>query len=101
MNRFLILFFLLTLIACSKDRAKIARSEKLNFINKKLAAHKIDTNRYDIYLRAFKNERKLEVWSKNKADSIFSKIIEYDFCMLSGNLGPKRKSGDKQTPEGI
>jgi murein L,D-transpeptidase YafK len=49
---------------------------------------------------ALKEERKLELWAKNK-NGIPSLIDTYEFKGFSGELGPKLKSGDKQIPEGI
>ena len=101
MKTILIVAFICCLFSCSEDRVQTARSEKNGFIIQKLTQNGIDSNRFDMFLRAFKNERKLELWAKNKSDSIFKKIMDYDFCTFSGDLGPKRKSGDKQIPEGI
>ena len=55
---------------------------------------------FDIYIRAFKFEEKLEVWAKNRADSTHVLVATYNFCSNVGDLGPKRKEGDKQIPEG-
>ena len=54
-----------------------------------------------ILLRAFKEEKKLEVWiEKPGADSMLLFKV-YDFAGFSGTLGPKRKEGDFQIPEGV
>ena len=66
----------------------------------KLKANDVDHFRCDILIRAFKFEEDLEVWSKNKSDSIYKLITTYKFCNNVGELGPKRKEGDKQIPEG-
>ncbi len=55
----------------------------------------------EIFLRAFKLERDLEVWVWSDLDSQFVLLHTYDICDLSGKLGPKRKQGDKQIPEGF
>jgi murein L,D-transpeptidase YafK len=101
MKKILIISFIFGIFSCSEDRVHTARTEKINFIHQKIAQNGIDGNQFDIFLRAFKEENKMEVWAKNKSDSIFKNIIDYDFCTFSGDLGPKRKSGDKQIPEGI
>jgi len=54
-----------------------------------------------LFFRALKKERRFEVWAKNKNESEFLKLIEYPFCAFSGKLGPKRKQGDFQIPEGV
>lgn len=61
----------------------------------------IDPFNFNIYLRAFKAEEILEVWAKSKTDQQYSLLTSYPFCKNSGSLGPKRKEGDRQIPEGI
>jgi len=55
----------------------------------------------DILIRGFKNEKELEVWAKDAETSQYTLVKTYNFCMLSGVLGPKRKQGDSQVPEGF
>lgn len=52
-----------------------------------------------IFLRIFKEESELEVWVKKGVTFEFFKT--YDICKFSGELGPKQKEGDKQSPEGF
>ena len=54
----------------------------------------------EVYLRAFKEERELEVWAGKKGKPL-SLVKRYPFCAASGELGPKRKEGDLQVPEGL
>jgi murein L,D-transpeptidase YafK len=67
------------------------------------ALHKkgIHIKQVEIFLRAFKYEQKLEVWIKEKTQEQFIFFKSYDFCRTSGKLGPKRKEGDYQIPEGL
>ena len=53
-----------------------------------------------IMMRIFKEEGVLEVW-KAKADNRFDVIASYQICAWSGILGPKKKEGDRQAPEGF
>lgn len=53
-----------------------------------------------IYVRAFKHEGELEVYVTDADHDSLILYKTYDFCMLSGQLGPKRKQGDYQVPEG-
>lgn len=53
-----------------------------------------------IFLRAFKDERALELWVA-KGKGPFAKLKEYPICDFSGRLGPKRRAGDLQVPEGF
>jgi len=100
------LVFILFLFSCksknnSGSRVEIARSEYENSLRKLLTKKGIDYEQCQIYLRAFKFEEKLEVWAKNGSDATFKLIKSYDFCTNSGGLGPKRREGDRQIPEGI
>jgi len=54
-----------------------------------------------LFLRAFKKEQVLEVWIKEKGKEEFVLLHTYDFCTTSGVLGPKRREGDLQIPEGV
>ena len=51
-------------------------------------------------MRIFKRESELEIW-KQRGDGRFHHFKTYPICMWSGDLGPKRKQGDKQAPEGF
>jgi murein L,D-transpeptidase YafK len=52
----------------------------------------------EIFLRAFKREKRLELWMKK--DSVFQLFRSYPICYVPGKLGPKRREGDLQVPEG-
>ncbi|MFN7013655.1 MAG: murein L,D-transpeptidase family protein [Bacteroidia bacterium] len=54
-----------------------------------------------LYLRAFKQNKKLEVWLCNLQYENCQLVKTFDFCALSGDIGPKIKKGDGQTPEGF
>lgn len=56
---------------------------------------------YQIYIRNFKQEGQLEVWARNNNKAPFQLFKTYKVCALSGVLGPKRKEGDYQVPEGF
>lgn len=50
--------------------------------------------------RAYKSERQLELWIGNKAGPL--KLYKtFQVVAASGSIGPKRKEGDKQVPEGV
>jgi len=72
----------------------------LSGLEEKLDALEIDRNDMDIFIIAYKWNKDLEVWAKNKEDPQFTRVLKYNFCMLSGKLGPKRQQGDLQVPEG-
>ncbi|GAA4308810.1 L,D-transpeptidase family protein [Compostibacter hankyongensis] len=54
-----------------------------------------------IYLRSFKYDSELEVWVKNAPSDTFTLFKRYRVCALSGTMGPKRREGDRQVPEGF
>lgn len=56
---------------------------------------------FTLFIRGFKKEKKLEIWVKESGKENYSLLTEYDFCATSGTLGPKRREGDGQIPEGI
>ncbi len=76
------------------EAAEKPLSEKLNKIG-------IKNSEYKVLIVGYKEEGKLEVWIKSKDSTKYIYLLEYDFCMLSGSLGPKRQQGDLQVPEGF
>jgi murein L,D-transpeptidase YafK len=53
-----------------------------------------------ILMRAFKKESEIEVW-KRAAGGRYVLLKTFPICRWSGQLGPKTKTGDRQTPEGF
>jgi murein L,D-transpeptidase YafK len=51
-------------------------------------------------VRLFKEEAELEVW-KQDTTGRFQILKTYPICRWSGDLGPKLREGDRQTPEGF
>jgi murein L,D-transpeptidase YafK len=82
------------------DRVKSAYTEKETAVKDLLKTRNIGTG-YQLFLRAFKKERDLEVWVKQKGALDYTLLTTYPFCTSSGTLGPKRKEGDLQIPEGV
>jgi murein L,D-transpeptidase YafK len=54
-----------------------------------------------ILLRAFKQEAVLELWAAEANVKPYVLVHEYRICTSSGTLGPKRRFGDEQVPEGF
>ena len=52
------------------------------------------------FIRIFKKEEKLEVWLQ-KDSGEYALFLDYPICIYSGELGPKTREGDKQSPEGF
>jgi murein L,D-transpeptidase YafK len=82
-------------------RVREAYVNKENVVVKKLESYSISRNNLRIYLRAFKTEKKIELWGKNANDSVFTLVKEFPICEISGTIGPKRRSRDLQVPEGF
>ena len=55
----------------------------------------------NILFVAYKSEKKLNVYAKNKTTSTYTLLSSYDICASSGSIGPKRMQGDGQVPEGF
>ena len=53
-----------------------------------------------IMIRIFKEEGVMEIWKANSSNR-FALLKSYQICAWSGMLGPKKKEGDRQAPEGF
>lgn len=53
----------------------------------------------EIFLRVLKHEQRLELWARETGP--FAHLKSYPFAVFSGQLGPKRREGDQQIPEGL
>lgn len=82
-------------------RVKDAYTDKWTALEAELKAKKIDPAQLEVFIRIFKQEKELELWVKNKSDAKYIFLKKIDICASSGVLGPKRKEGDLQVPEGI
>lgn len=82
-------------------RVREALKTKGKVVDEMLSAKGVSTSNFDLFFRVFKKEQKFEVWAKNKQEGAFKLLKVYDFCASTGVLGPKRRSGDRQTPEGF
>jgi murein L,D-transpeptidase YafK len=83
------------------SRVKLDYQEKENTVKNYFNQKNLNNQGAQIFLRAFKKEMKLEVWTRPLNKDQYEFLHTYDFCALSGALGPKRKEGDGQVPEGI
>ncbi len=80
---------------------KTAYANKWENLQKLLKEKGIENKNFEIHLRSFKSEKQLEIWCRNKGDAKFVLLKTMDICASSGGLGPKRKEGDGQVPEGF
>lgn len=82
-------------------RVKIAYTEKWEGLKAELKEKSIDPDNIDVFIRIFKHEQELELWAKSKSQIKYSLLKKIKVCASSGDLGPKRREGDGQVPEGI
>jgi murein L,D-transpeptidase YafK len=104
---FLILIFIATcysetFLEQQKKAARFITAEK----DKKYLVQELFTSKglsfpnVEIFIRVFKNEENLELWARKVNTGKFILVRTYKICSNSGSLGPKRKQGDGQVPEG-
>ncbi len=83
------------------SRVKTAYEEKGFTVEKYFKDKTLNPSGFNLFLRAFKHEKELEVWVKQKGSDTYALLHTYSYCTNSGTLGPKRKEGDLQIPEGV
>lgn len=83
------------------SRVKSAYADCDSALRAELDTMGIKMNEVNILVLATKQEREFDVYVKKKTDKKFKLFKSYEFCYLSGILGPKRKEGDLQVPEGF
>lgn len=84
----------------SFSRVSSAFEENHKSVVDNLQSRSIQSNNFRIYLRGFKKEKILQIWVWT--DSAPAKLYrEFPICEISGKLGPKRRQGDLQVPEGF
>jgi hypothetical protein len=83
--------------------ARIAEAEaaKLSVVKGLFAAAHVTFPPAQMLLRAFKKEKRVELWAASRAGGAMAHVTTYEICRASGELGPKRQEGDWQVPEGF
>jgi murein L,D-transpeptidase YafK len=93
---------LLGLAACSDYSGSLPKHMRpLDQATRKLVERKGMEQRSPILIRIFKEEATLEVWKLQKSTGRYAFLKDYEICAWSGVLGPKKKEGDRQAPEGF
>jgi len=82
-------------------RVRAAAAEKDLIMKKRFADKGLSYPPHAILFRAFKKEASLELWATNSDTQPYVLIRDYSICTSSGVLGPKRRFGDVQVPEGF
>jgi murein L,D-transpeptidase YafK len=76
------------------SRVKNAYDEKELSVKKYFSEKKLNYDGFNLFIRAFKKEKELQVWIKESGHDCYVHLHTYNFCNTSGVLGPKRREGD-------
>lgn len=85
----------------SRARVAAAQEAKTEVVKKLFQDAGVDYPPKQLFLRAFKLENVVEVWAAAQAKGPLTHVATYEVCYKSGKLGPKRRQGDNQVPEGF
>jgi murein L,D-transpeptidase YafK len=101
--RDVLLLVLLTAVSLpveAKDKVAAARKARVPVLAEAFQKAGVAWPPEELYVRAFKEERELEVWAGARGRPLV-KVRVFPFCAASGTVGPKRREGDFQVPEGF
>ena len=84
----------------ANDKEMQARLKVEPILKKVVRAAGLSYPPKQIFFRAFKDTKIIEIWGANIAKTDLKLIKTYPVLAASGSLGPKRRFGDKQVPEG-
>lgn len=92
----------LSLAACEETRNRGAARHNIPIPNEVMAlmSEKGMGRNDPVLIRSFKKESELEIW-KVARDGQYKLLKSYPMCRWSGQLGPKKREGDRQAPEGF
>jgi murein L,D-transpeptidase YafK len=82
-------------------RVRTASKEKDEVLRQRFKEKSVAYPPHAILLRAFKQVGLLELWAADAEDKPYVLVHEYRIFTSSGTLGPKRRFGDEQVPEGF
>ena len=82
-------------------RVRAAQAAAGPVVAVRLRARSLHPDRLEILFRLLKTHRELEVWARNRYGGPFELLHAYPLAATSGTLGPKRRAGDGQVPEGF
>jgi len=83
----------------STARVKAAEEAKLEVVRGLFESAGVAFPPHSLLFRIFKQEQVVEVWAGDR-NKPMRQVTRYGICSASGGLGPKRRSGDMQVPEG-
>lgn len=82
------------------SRVRAAYAEKKELIDTRLEEMGLTKSNHRVMVKAYKYEQIVRVFVRSKSEGKWKVYRQYPFCWFSGELGPKRKQGDFQIPEG-
>lgn len=82
-------------------RVRTSAREKDEILRRKFNDKNLAYPPHAVLFRAFKKEGLLEMWAANDSSQPHVLVWTYKICAASGTLGPKRRFGDEQVPEGF
>jgi murein L,D-transpeptidase YafK len=83
------------------ERVRAAYARCWPALATRLRAQGLDSARLEVFFRLLKTHRELEVWARNQGEAQFRQLGAWPLAATSGTLGPKRRAGDGQVPEGV
>jgi murein L,D-transpeptidase YafK len=83
------------------ERVRRAEVDKRPIVAALFAAAGVSFPPKALLFRAFKQDRELEIWAASERSAPLTLVTTYQICRISGDLGPKRREGDRQVPEGF
>jgi len=81
------------------NSVKNAYEEKYEIIQAKLTGLSIEVNQLEVLIKAYMYEMEFKVFVRNKSADEWLEYETFEFCSLSGYLGPKVREYDFQVPE--
>ncbi|MHA3774223.1 L,D-transpeptidase family protein [Verrucomicrobiota bacterium sgz303538] len=86
--------------AATEDRVTPARAAREAKLRQLCAEQSLPYPPSELFIRALKREQMVEVWA-GEAEQPLKLLASYPLTAFSGHLGPKRREGDRQIPEGV
>lgn len=83
------------------ERVRAAFAEKNETITSQLAKAGLSVDDLHVLFVTYKDEDRLELFAKKTSGNTYRLLTSYKVCARSGQLGPKRRQGDNQVPEGF
>lgn len=84
------------------ERFRMADSWKKATVELYFQNQGLKADQSDLIFVAYKIDAELEVWARPKHSSKpYKQVVTYPICAASGEVGPKRRQGDAQVPEGL